>query len=243
MATNNATDTSKPVTIAQGGTGASSMATTDGMVYYNGTDLVVTSAGTVGYPLTSNGSGAAPTYQISGATGTTMVFLGSQTVSSSTASVQFYTADYPAYQQYYFIFSNVVPVTSTAVLQFNGTTTGSFPGITSNYTSGFWSIPSGSSTVTNANSTSTIILSGPLSTTAGLGAAGFIDGISNYYNGSYSSLFWCSGNCVFNGSTSGLNTYGWFSTGNPASTVNGFQFIMSTGNIATGTFSFYGVGV
>jgi hypothetical protein len=242
MATNNATNTSNPVTIAQGGTGASSMATADGVVYYNGTDLVTTSAGTVGYPLTSNGSGSAPTYQISGATGTTLVFLASQTANNS-ASIQFYTADYPAYQQYYFIFSNAVPQTSTAVLHFNGTTTGSFPGITSNFTSGFWSIPSGSTTVTNANSTSTIILSGPLSTTAGLGAAGFIQGIQNYYNGSYSSLFWCSGNCVFNGSTAGVGTYGWFSSGNPASTVNGFQFIMSTGNISTGTFSFYGVGV
>lgn len=49
--------------IANGGTNASSMATTDGVVYYDGTRLVTTSAGTAGQVLTSNGAGVAPTYQ------------------------------------------------------------------------------------------------------------------------------------------------------------------------------------
>jgi hypothetical protein len=49
--------------IANGGTNASSMATTDGVVYYNGSSLVTTSAGTSTYVLTSNGAGNAPTFQ------------------------------------------------------------------------------------------------------------------------------------------------------------------------------------
>lgn len=49
--------------IANGGTNATSMATTDGVVYYDGTRLVTTSAGTAGQVLTSNGAGVAPTYQ------------------------------------------------------------------------------------------------------------------------------------------------------------------------------------
>lgn len=52
-----------PVSIANGGTNATSMATTDGVVYYDGTRLVTTSAGTSGQILTSNGAGVAPTYQ------------------------------------------------------------------------------------------------------------------------------------------------------------------------------------
>ena len=52
--------------IANGGTNATSMATTDGVVYYDGTRLVTTSAGTAGQVLTSNGAGVAPTYQASG---------------------------------------------------------------------------------------------------------------------------------------------------------------------------------
>lgn len=52
-----------PVTIANGGTNATSMATTDGTVYFDGTSLVTTTTGTAGQVLTSNGVGLAPTYQ------------------------------------------------------------------------------------------------------------------------------------------------------------------------------------
>lgn len=49
--------------IANGGTNATSMATTAGVVIFDGTRLVTTSAGTTGQVLTSNGAGVAPTYQ------------------------------------------------------------------------------------------------------------------------------------------------------------------------------------
>lgn len=49
--------------IANGGTNATSFATTDGTVYYDGTRLVTTATGTSGQVLTSNGAGVAPTYQ------------------------------------------------------------------------------------------------------------------------------------------------------------------------------------
>jgi hypothetical protein len=55
-----------PLPIARGGTNATSMATADGVVYYDGTRLVTTTAGTATYVLTSNGAGMAPTYQASG---------------------------------------------------------------------------------------------------------------------------------------------------------------------------------
>ncbi len=71
---------STPVSIANGGTNATSMATTDGVVYYDGTSLVTTSAGTSGQVLTSNGAGVAPTYQAAGGSG----LLVSSTVLTST---------------------------------------------------------------------------------------------------------------------------------------------------------------
>lgn len=49
--------------ISNGGTNATSMTTTDGVIYYDGTRLVTTTAGTSGQVLTSNGAGVAPTYQ------------------------------------------------------------------------------------------------------------------------------------------------------------------------------------
>jgi hypothetical protein len=62
MATNNAINSNIPIEIAKGGTNASSMATTDGVVYYDGTRLVTTAVGTAGDKLTSNGAGVAPTF-------------------------------------------------------------------------------------------------------------------------------------------------------------------------------------
>ena len=49
--------------VANGGTGATSFGTIDGTVYYNGTNLTTTATGATGQVLTSNGTGAAPTYQ------------------------------------------------------------------------------------------------------------------------------------------------------------------------------------
>jgi hypothetical protein len=57
-----------PVSIANGGTNATSMATTDGTVYFDGTRLVTTATGTAGQLLTSNGAGVAPTYQTGAST-------------------------------------------------------------------------------------------------------------------------------------------------------------------------------
>jgi hypothetical protein len=56
-----------PVSIANGGTNATAMATTDGTVIFDGTRLVTTATGTAGQLLTSNGAGVAPTYQAAAA--------------------------------------------------------------------------------------------------------------------------------------------------------------------------------
>jgi hypothetical protein len=65
---------STPVSIANGGTNATSMATTDGTVIFDGTRLVTTATGTAGQILTSNGAGVAPTYQAAGAVATASVW-------------------------------------------------------------------------------------------------------------------------------------------------------------------------
>lgn len=58
-----------PVAIANGGTNATSFTNTDGVVYFDGTRLVDTTAGTAGQVLTSNGAGVAPTFQAAAAGG------------------------------------------------------------------------------------------------------------------------------------------------------------------------------
>lgn len=59
-------DITAPVSIANGGTNATSMTDTDGVVYFDGTRLVTTAVGTAGYILTSNGAGVAPTFNAVG---------------------------------------------------------------------------------------------------------------------------------------------------------------------------------
>lgn len=68
-----------PVSIADGGTNATSMATTDGVVYYDGTRLVTTAVGTATQVLTSNGPGVAPTFQAAGGGGGGVTGPGSST--------------------------------------------------------------------------------------------------------------------------------------------------------------------
>ena len=70
-----------PVVIANGGTNATSFATTDGVVIYNGTRLVtLASTGTAGQILVSNGAGVAPSFQTnSGGTITLTADVGSAT--------------------------------------------------------------------------------------------------------------------------------------------------------------------
>jgi hypothetical protein len=79
-----------PVSIANGGTNATTMGISDGVVYYDGTRLVTTaSAGTAGQVLTSNGAGMAPTFQPGGGGGGGITTLTANTgVSATTASIK-----------------------------------------------------------------------------------------------------------------------------------------------------------
>jgi len=77
-----------PVAIADGGTNASSFATTDGTIYYDGTSLVTTTTGGAGDVLTSNGVGLAPTYQTP-TTGTTTFNADSGSATPSAGAITF----------------------------------------------------------------------------------------------------------------------------------------------------------
>ena len=85
-----------PLPINEGGTNATSFATTDGVVYFDGTRLVTTSAGTAGQVLTSNGAGVAPTYQANSGSGNVITTIYSSpgpftwTANVATQSVEIY---------------------------------------------------------------------------------------------------------------------------------------------------------
>ncbi len=85
--------------IANGGTNASSFATTDGTVIYDGTRLVTTTTGTSGQVLTSNGAGVAPTYQA--VSSGSLILIGSQSVSSGSSLTFNLNASYSTYKLEY----------------------------------------------------------------------------------------------------------------------------------------------
>jgi hypothetical protein len=68
MATNNSINSNIPIEIVKGGTNVTSFATTDGVVYFDGTTLVTTAVGAFGDVLTSNGVGTPPAFQTASGT-------------------------------------------------------------------------------------------------------------------------------------------------------------------------------
>lgn len=79
------------VPIANGGTNASTMATTDGVVYFDGTRLVTTAVGTAAQVLTSNGAGVAPTFQAAGGGGGGITTIDGNSGSATGSTVTFTT--------------------------------------------------------------------------------------------------------------------------------------------------------
>jgi hypothetical protein len=76
-----------PIPIVEGGTNATSMANTDGVVYFDGTTLNTTAVGSATQILTSNGAGMAPTFQNAPAGGITTIDGDSGSVTGSTITI------------------------------------------------------------------------------------------------------------------------------------------------------------
>jgi hypothetical protein len=234
MSTQNATNTAKPITVAQGGSGDSSLtayAVVCGGTTSTGALQSVSGVGTSGQVLTSNGAAALPTWQNSAAGGN-LVLLQSQTASSS-ASLTFSTGVSSTYNTYFFLFSAVVPATNTAILGMTLTGSGGSYAAGTNY------FAYNSATVNNINSASNILIGGALSNTASIGVSGSAYGYGMTSGTSEPSV---CGQVVFNSSALGTTAFG-LSTGlsSSVSTITAFVFQMSSGNISTGTITVFGV--
>jgi len=194
MATNNATNTSNPITVAQGGTGVSS--TTAYSVLCGGTTSTnpvqsVASVGTSGQVLTSNGAGALPTFQTPAGGGGSLKLISSQSASSS-ATIDF--TGLTTYSTLFVTVTNAQPVTNLTTLELLVSQDGSTY-ISSGYTCGIrYSIYS-ATTTSNVNSTTYT----PLTNTT---SNGTVSTATFYlYNMNIGS------NCVIQGFSS------WFDTG------------------------------
>lgn len=225
------------VTVAQGGTGAATF-TDGGVLIGNGTGAVqVTTAGTAGQVLTSNGAGVDPTFQAAGGGGS-MVWIARVTASgAATADVEWTNS--ATYDNYLIVGKAIYPSTASATLQIllkvNGTyqTAGYryHANISNDAGSGYASVNgAGAAAITataallNSVSTAggmTFWTHDPASTTA----AKQISWQGGFFN---------------NSATAWAMTHGTGLYGNAQQALTGVRFQMSSGN-TNGVWDIYGV--
>jgi len=179
-----------------------------------------------GYVLTSTGPNTSPSWQAAG-TGGELILIQSQTASSS-SSLDF-TTGLTTYNTYLLTFSAVAPVANSVEFNMLQSTNGgvSYLG-TGNYAAGVNVTAYNSATATNTNSTAVFPLA------VGVLSAEFISGFM-YIN--IPTVLQISGQLVFNNGGISLA----IPNGQGVGSVNALRFIMSSGNIAGGTITLYGI--
>lgn len=235
--TNNSINSPIPTTVPNGGSGRSSGTTAYAPICVGTTatgpeQTADTGLSTSGFVFTSNGASALPSFQTVGASAAGLVFIATGTASSS-ASIEFKNVFTSTYDNYCIIFENVIPATSTAVLYtvfgYGATPTYSAASYLGNYLSGGGGVASSGST-----GTTNVALAISQSTTYGISGSLWINGANN-------------GTAVFlNGITNGYQSAPvsymleigafWYL----GQVLTSMKFLMSAGNIASGTFKLYG---
>ena len=203
------------------------------------TTLTVTTSGTI--PTISAGSNNTKiinsAYVDRGASGASWVLLGSVTA-SSTAAIQF-TSIPAGYKNYVAVLSDIVPGTVgtnllAQVSENNGSTWGS--GNPYTYGNQFWDY----SSTSNSGATTTNFLLAQAVGTAGNGVVGSVLFSALGATGNYKSIN-SDLTYYYNAvpTPGGYKTTGYYNADTNA--INAIQFIMSSGNIASGTISLYGI--
>lgn len=229
--------TGLPFLVTEGGTGVTS--TTAYGVVCGGTTstaaLQNAGAGSSGQVLVSQGSSALPQWTAASAVAG-LILIAEQTASSS-ATISF-TSGLTAYNVLYIVATQVTPATNTALLLMEMSNNGGSSWITSGYTGVCNNAAYNTGTLTNTNSTAAWALSGPLSNGSSnntLNAVFTLHGV-NQANQSY-----ITGTCSYYDTTASAVSMGIIGGASGGNGVNAIQFLMSSGNIATGRFSVFGV--
>lgn len=220
--------------VAGGGTGITS-ATAYGVICGGTTstgNFQVVTPGTSTYVLTSAGSSALPAWSINTGVGN-WVLIQTQTASAS-ASISF-TSGLTTYNNLLLIYSNLVTTSNSTSNELVYSTNGGSSYLNSGYATGYNINAYNSNVWTNGNSTAFVSMGAQNSTAAGSSDCGYLY-IQDLTSGSYTKVI--GGMCLNQGTTP-YQSYclGTQSTGS----INAIRFLLSAGNIATGTFSLYGL--
>ena len=234
MATNNATNTSKPVTVSQGGTGDASVTAYAPICGGTSTTGSLQSAtagiSNSGYVLTSTGSSSLPTFQAP--VGGAINLIQTKTASTS-ASIVFDDTNITNYSAYLVTFNNINNDTTTVSFNMDWSTNNGSSYLGSGYTCGINSNPYNSTTLTNANSTSTCPIL-PANAATDVLSFGQIylflpeSATSTYFGQLYDAV------------STPINVF-CFGTNSGTTTINNIKFSYSSGNILSGSISLYGI--
>lgn len=155
---------------------------------------------------------------------------------SNVASLNFTTGITSVYSVYVIILDGLIPITTAQDLQMQVSTNGGSTYINTGYQSGTIRASYNSTTLVNAaNITTSVNLTGGVNS-AGVGASGTIF-CYNLNNGNTNAFM---GMVSWQGAT--FIGVGWSgATGPGTTTVNAMQFTFTSGNIASGTVSLYGL--
>jgi len=218
-----------PVTIVGNNT-----PTAGSVVYGDGTNYASTAAGTAGQALLSGGS-SVPTW---GTPAGGLNFISSQTVSTAVASVDFTSGISATYDDYIVYFSNVSPSANSSALYLRLYKASAF--LTTNYQYSHYSALTTPSTgASNNASFIQLMATGSLSNGTSVCAGSCTFTQMNNANGYRPTIF---GNTFSSNGTGVQNMVTMFGgSSSNANATTGFQFYFSSGNIANGTFTLYGI--
>lgn len=191
--------------------------------------LVNVAPSTSGFVLTSNGASADPSFQIPAAGMNKIKTL----TASSSASLAFTSAEITAtYTSYYILFNNILPQTGSTTFNMDWSVNNGSGYLNSNFQSGSNHHGWNSTTYTNTSSTSTCPITGSNSSTT-IPMSGYIlicavgtSTLTNYVGHVFESFNTSYDN--FGGQGVGVS-------------VNNIKFSFSSGAIASGTITLYGM--
>ena len=168
----------------------------------------------------------------------TWTLLETQTASSS-ATIDFTTGIDSTYKQYVFVLSDVVPATNSVRLHLlTSTNAGSSYTTTSGYTYHLTITDSGSASYSGTTGTDEIRLSFNTINTANESGVNATVYMHNPSAATFTRFYWV-GNAAITGS--GSQAISGAGTRVAAEDVDAVRFVMSSGNITSGTFKLYGI--
>ncbi len=236
---------STPVTVTYGGTGLATM-TTPYAVVCAGTTATgnlqpLAALGASGTVLTSNGAAALPSFQAA-ARGDWVKISSATAASSATISFTGLTATYRAYVV---VISNLVAASVSHLLMRTSTNAGvSYDSAAANYT---WHAAGAvdNSNASSATTTDTSINLTAISAsyTIGTSTTATLNGMVNIFNNNIAAYCLVKNIMAYTSAGSGVYSIEVQGSGyrSSATAVNAIQFLMSSGNIASGIFELYGI--